>query len=196
MPRPAHRYRLPALLQDIRLLDLLELSGTTQEAARLACLSQPTVSRRTRLLTDDFALEVNRRRREGCCYGTSPVMQLLRLGCRAHRLASGVARLGTDVLLQPLLADCPWLLPSPPRFRSIASWLELVRQGVIDGALVSGLEFPGDAPPQAGDLELLPLGELPFGLAMAPGQAPTAGPLPTVLVPNRAVAQGLHRALQ
>ncbi|WP_411868815.1 hypothetical protein [Vulcanococcus limneticus] len=196
VPRPAHRYRLPALLQDIRLLDLLELSGTTQEAARLACLSQPTVSRRTRLLTNDFALEVNRRRREGCCYGTSPVMQLLRLGCRAHRLASGVARLGTDVLLQPLMEDCHWLLPSPARFRSVASWLELVRQGVIDGALVSGLEFPGDAPPQAEDLELLPLGELPFGLVMAPGPTLPARPQPTVLVPNRAVAQGLHRALQ
>ena len=46
VPSPAHRYRLPALLQDIRLLDLLELSGTTLEASRLLQLSQPTISRR------------------------------------------------------------------------------------------------------------------------------------------------------
>jgi len=129
---PAYRYRLPALLQDIRLLDLLEISGTSLEVSRLCGISQPTISRRTRVLTDDFALEVNRRRQVGCCYGTSFAIQLLRLGCRAHRLAAGVARLGADVLLQPLLAECHWLLPSPPRFRPVASWLVLVRQGVLE----------------------------------------------------------------
>jgi len=41
LPRPAHRYRLPALLQDIRLLDLLELSGTTLVASHFVRLSQP-----------------------------------------------------------------------------------------------------------------------------------------------------------
>ena len=81
--KPAHRYRLPALLQDIRLLDLLEISGTTLEAGRICGLSQPTVSRRSRLLADDFNLQVNRRRQQGCRYGTSPTMQLLRRGCRA-----------------------------------------------------------------------------------------------------------------
>lgn len=133
VPRPAHRYRLPTLLQDIRLLDLLELSGTTLEVSRLVQLSQPTVSRRTRLLAHDFALEVNRRRLVGCRYGSNPAMQLLRLGCRAHRLMAGVARLGADVILQPLLAGCGWLLPAPPRFRPVESWLELVRQGCSMG---------------------------------------------------------------
>jgi len=197
IPRPAHRYRLPALLQDIRLLDLLELSGTTQEAGRLASVSQPTVSRRTRALTADFALVPNRRRQVGCCYGTSQAMRLLRLGCRAHRLSAGVARFGTDVLLQPLLASCSWLLPAPPRFRIVESWLELVRQGVLDGALVSGLELQGNERLNTSELELLPLGALPLGLAAASNMAPERGdPLPTVLVPNRAVAQGLQRALQ
>ena len=196
VPRPAYRYRLPALLQDLRLLDLLEISGTTLEASRAAGYSQPTVSRRTRALANDFSLDVNRRRQVGCCYGTSPAIQLLRLGCRAHRLSAGVARLGADVLLQPLLADCPWLLPAPARFRPVECWLELVRQGVLDGALVSGLEFPRAAPPQADDLELLPLGERPLALAMASGQVPTAGSLPPVLVPSRAAAQGLQRELQ
>ncbi|MEO1004226.1 MAG: hypothetical protein AAFX65_14125 [Cyanobacteria bacterium J06638_7] len=197
VPRPAHRYRLPALLQDIRLLDLLELSGTTLEAGRLASVSQPTVSRRTRALSADFALVPNRRLQVGCCYGTSQAMRLLRLGCRAHRLSAGVARLGSDVLLQPLLAGCGWLLPAPPRFRPVESWLELVRQGVLDGALVSGLEFPGGAPQNTGDVELLPLGALPLGLAVAASMAPERSTsLPTVLVPNRGVAQGLRRALQ
>jgi len=197
IPRPAHRYRLPALLSDIRLLDLLELSGTTLETSRLASVSQPTVSRRTRALTADFALVLNRRRQVGSCYGTSQAMRLLRLGCRAHRLSAGVARFGTDVLLQPLLAGRSWLLPAPPRFRNVESWLELVRQGVLDGALISGLEFQGDEPLNTNELELLPLGELPLGLAVFNGVGPTpACTLPPVLVPNRAVARGLQRGLK
>jgi hypothetical protein len=33
LPRPAHHYRPPNVLQDIRLLDLLELCGTTPVSA-------------------------------------------------------------------------------------------------------------------------------------------------------------------
>ena len=45
-PRPpslaqAPHYRLPELLHDIRLLDLLELCGTTVQTSRLLQLSQP-----------------------------------------------------------------------------------------------------------------------------------------------------------
>ncbi len=195
VPKPAHRYRLPALLQDIRLLDLLEISGTTLEAGRVCGLSQPTVSRRSRLLADDFNLQVNRRRQLGCRYGTSTAMRLLRLGCRAHRFSAGVARLGADVILQPLLADCSWLLPAPPRFRPLDGWLELVRQGVLDGALVSGLEFQGEEPPDAKELELLPLGAVLLDLAVSGRYSHSNGDQPEVLVPNRAVAEGLQRAL-
>jgi hypothetical protein len=191
--RPAHHYRLPALLQDIRLLDLVEISGTTQEASRAAGLSQPTVSRRVRLLAGDFELALNRRPRLG--YGSSPAMRLLRLGCRAHRLAAGVARLGADLLLQPLLAECPWLLSAPPRFRPLEGWLELVREGVLDGALVSGLEWAADDPPPHDGLALLPLGGQPFELAIAAGQTVPTGRPPTVLLPPRAAAPGLQRAL-
>lgn len=81
----------------------------------------------------------DRRQLWGCGYGTSASMRLLRLGCRAHRLAAGKARIGSDLLHHPLLAGCPWLLPTPQRFRAAAYWLELVRQGVLDGALISGL---------------------------------------------------------
>jgi len=55
-PRPpslaqAPHYRLPELLHDIRLLDLLELCGTTVQTSRLLLqLSQPTISRRYRIL--------------------------------------------------------------------------------------------------------------------------------------------------
>jgi hypothetical protein len=112
-------------------------------------------------------------------------MRLLRLGCRAHRLAAGVARIGSDLLHHPLLAGCPWLLPTPQRFRAAANWLELVRQGVLDGALLSGLE-----------LEVVPVGELPLALGFCPEAPVLVGAVPEVLVPDRGVAPGLRRLLR
>ncbi len=197
LPRAARHYRLPELLQDIRLLDLLELCGTTVQASAVLRLSQPTVSRRYRALAADFNLERNLRQQGGCCFGSSATMQLLRLGCRAHRLACGVARIGGDLLHQPLLAGLDWLLPSPPRFRCVENWLELVRQGVLDGALISGLELNAAPPLDVTDLELVPLGAIPLALATHPkAQLPAQHDWPQVLVPHRGVAPGLHRALQ
>ena len=203
-------YRLPELLHDIRLLDLLELCGTSVQASRLLEVSQPTISRRYRSLAEDFGLVRDRRQLWGCRYGTSAAMRLLRLGCRAHRLAAGVARIGCDLLHHPLLAGCPWLLPTPQRFRAAANWLELVRQGVLDGALISGLELEEAEGVNHQELDLLPLGQLPLALAFCPtapvpvGAAPDRptpeGPAPggrvaEVLVPDRGVAPGLRRLL-
>lgn len=198
---PATHYRLPELLQDIQLLDLLELCGTAVQSSVLLQLSQPTISRRYRTLARDFGLVRNRRQVAGCGYGTSPSMRLLRLGCRAHRLAAGVARLGSDLLHHPLVADCPWLLPTPQRYRAVAKWLELVRQGVLDGALVSGLELEGAHGVDHQDLALVPLGELTLALAVCPetpglGDGLPGGPLPEVLVPHRGLAPGLRRRLR
>lgn len=210
-PRPpslaqAHHYRLPELLHDIRLLDLLELCGTTVQTSRLLQLSQPTISRRYRLLSEDFGLVRDRRQLWGCGYGTSAAMRLLRLGCRAHRLAAGVARIGSDLLHHPLLAGCPWLLPTPQRFRAAANWLELVRQGVLDGALISGLELEEAEGLNHQELELLPLGQLPLALAFCPkapvlvgavpGRPAPGGRVAEVLVPDRGVAPGLRRLLR
>ena len=194
----AHPYRLPKLLEDVRLLDLLELCGTTVRTSRLMQLSQPTISRRYRSLAADFGLVRDRRQLWGCGYGTSASMRLLRLGCRTHRLAAGKARIGSDLLHHPLLAGCPWLLPTPQRFRAAAYWLELVRQGVLDGALISGLELEAATGLNDQELELLPLGELPLALAFcpeAPGPA-SGGQMSEVLVPDRGVAPGLWRLLQ
>jgi hypothetical protein len=202
----APHYRLPELLHDIRLLDLLELCGTTVQTSRLLQLSQPTISRRYRLLSEDFGLVRDRRQLWGCGYGTSAAMRLLRLGCRAHRLAAGVARIGSDLLHHPLLAGCPWLLPTPQRFRAAANWLELVRQGVLDGALISGLELEEAEGLNHQELELLPLGELLLALAFCPkapvlvgavpGRPAPGGRVAEVLVPDRGVAPGLRRLLR
>jgi hypothetical protein len=194
VPVQAPHYRLPELLQDIRLLDLLELCGTAVQTSPLLQLSQPTISRRYRILAEDFGLVRDRRQLWGCGYGTSATMRLLRLGCRAHRLAAGVARLGCDLLHHPLLATCPWLLPTPQRYRAAANWLELVRQGVLDGALLSGLELEEAKGLNRQELELLPLGALPLALALCP-EAP-AEQAAEVLVPGRGMAPGLRRLLR
>jgi hypothetical protein len=194
-PGLAHAYRLPDLLHDIRLLDLLELSGTTVQAGRLLGLSQPTVSRRYQHLAADFGLVRDRRQRQGCGYGTSACIQMLRLGCRSHRLDAGVARLGGDWLLQPLLAECGWLLPTPRRFRCVDQWLELVRQGVLDGALISGHDLPWGRRDNAEDLDLVRVGDVPLALAFDPRTDDSAeGPV-EVLVPDQTVAPWLWRAL-
>jgi hypothetical protein len=193
----AEAYRLPELLQDIRLLDLLELSGSTVQASRLLSLSQPTVSRRYRLLAEDFGLEQEPRQHKRCRYGTTETMRWLRLGCRAHRLAAGVARVGTDLLHQPLLAGVSGLLSVPARYRSIHSWANLVREGVLDAALVSGLEIQAaGALLDLGGLQWLELGSLPLALAIRRENGGADSPFPPVLLPMRAIAAGLHRALQ
>lgn len=190
-------YRLPSLLEDIRLLDLLELSGSTQAASLSLQLSQPSVSRRYRALAHDFALTPCRRAPWGIRYGNSEPIRLLRLACRAHRLTAGVARLGADVILQPLLQGQGCWLPSPPRFRSVSCWLELVRQGVLDGALLSGLELQAQTDWHAADLELVRVGAVNLGLALPAQRAmANAGAATAVLVPHQAIAPGLHGALQ
>lgn len=195
VPRSTRPYRVPDLLQDIRLLDLLELSGTTVQASALLNLSQPTVSRRYRLLAKDFGLQRHPRQLQGCRFGATEAMRLLRLGCRAHRLAAGVARIGADVLHQPLLEEVHGLLPVPVRFRTIEAWAELVREGVLDGAIVSGLELQRHDLPDARELDLINLGLLSLSLAMAPPIARSSAQTPTVLVPDKSVALGLRRSL-
>ena len=195
---PLRRYRLPALLQDIQLLDLLELSGSTVAASRLVGLSQPSVSRRYRALATDFDLPIERRSGRGCRYGCTPTLRHLRMACRCHRLSTGVVRLGADLLLQPLLSEADWLLPAPPRFRRIDEWLELIRQAVIDGAVLSGLELAAAGRrPGAGGLDWLHLGEVPLALAVSRHWMPAVAKVcPSVLLPPESVAAGLRLACQ
>lgn len=200
LPRPSGAYRIPELLQDIRLLDLLELSGSTVQASRLLSLSQPTVSRRYRLLAQDFGLQQAPRQLKRCCYGSTEAMRWLRLGCRAHRLAAGVARIGADLMHQPFLEGIDGLLPTPTRFRSIHAWATLVREGVLDAALVSGLEIQAAGPQlDWNGLQWLELGTLPICLVRAANNWSSDGSgiksLP-VLTPLRAIAPGLHRFLR
>lgn len=192
----AQRYRLPELLSDIRLLDLLELSGSTVGASRWLNVSQPTVSRRYQALADDFGLRREPRSIKRCRYGSTTAVRLLRLGCRAHRLGAGVARIGVDLLHWHLLQGCDWLLPVPVQFRPVCEWAELVRLGVLDGAVVSGLELNATPDDDLAGLRRLELGAIALALGIhrqrrrrRPSQRDA------VLLPHRGLAPGLHRTL-
>ncbi|MBM5801213.1 MAG: LysR family transcriptional regulator [Cyanobacteria bacterium K_DeepCast_35m_m2_023] len=91
---PREPYRIPAVLRDLQLVDLLELTGSTTASAAQSGLSQSSVSRRYRALAADLGLHRLDRNPIGMRYGHTPWMQLLRQGINSHRLAWGVLRIG------------------------------------------------------------------------------------------------------
>ncbi len=186
------RYRTPALLSDIGVLDMLELNGTTSAASSFLHISQPTVSRRYRALAGDFGL-VQRRRHQQMRYGSTPAITHLRLSARSHRLEQGFARIGTDLFHQFLLADLPQVLPVPQHLRPAEHWADLVRLAVIDGAVISSLELEQVKDPNAlRELSLYPLGSLHLEMVAA-GQTED---ITQLLAPHRVLAPGLWQTLK
>jgi hypothetical protein len=189
------------------LLDMLELTGTTHLAGQWLALSQPTVSRRYRRLAADFGLKPCRRGTKVCRFGSSVSLRQLRHGFRWHRLEAGVVAVASDPLHQGLLEGLEGWLPMPMRFRPAHQWEHLVREAVVDAALVSSLELePSPWEPRSraeGEaeggregadrpaLERLHLGHWPLSLALA---RPTRRP--AVLAPAAALAPGLHTLLE
>ena len=86
-------YQIPAVLQDLVLVDMLEITGSTVAASRILNLSQPTVSRRYRALAEDLGLRRIRKGEPGARFGDSPCLQLLRKGANLHRWQQGVLRI-------------------------------------------------------------------------------------------------------
>ena len=82
-----------------------------------------------------------------CRFGSSVSLRQLRQGFRYHRFEAGVVGLASDPLHQGLLEGLPGLLHMPMRFRPASQWGHLVREAVVDAALVSSLEL--EAPPSA-----------------------------------------------
>ena len=85
------------------------------------------------------------RPRCGCCAGVAAPIA-------SPRVSPGSA---ATCCITPCWRAARGCCPTPQRFRAAANWLALVRQGVLDGALISGLE-------------LLPLGPLPLPPAGRP----------------------------
>ncbi len=186
----ASGYRPPALLRDVLLLDLLELTGSTQEASRHLALSQPSVSRRYRRLARDFGLRRDLRLRWGFRFGSNGSIRHLRLAARAHRIAAGQLVLGADPWHRPLLEGVGGLLLPPGRFLSGADWSQLLREGVVDGALVPALELEHGGRPGPG-VRMVELGELHLAMVV-----PLGGQRRTALAPSLSQAPGMGRLLE
>jgi len=103
-----------AMLLNLQVLDLLEISGSQLRAARSLAMHQTTVSRSYWDLAEQFRLQPGRGPRKVCRWGTSTSM-----------------RLATDALHQSLLDGLVGVLQVPPYFHPAADWATLVAQGVI-----------------------------------------------------------------
>jgi hypothetical protein len=129
-----------------------------------------------------------------CRHGHNSCLQHLRLACREHRLMEGLFRIGTDVMHQNLLIDLADVQLVPPRFRNGEQWAELVRHGLLDGAILSSFALEkrllsGQAPHWDG-LVAMPLGQVALQLVA------TTAETRRVLLPKKATAPLLHQTME
>jgi hypothetical protein len=188
----AFTYTPPSPLAPLHILDLLELAGSQQRAGAALSMHQTTVCRSLRLMQQQFRL-VPRQGTAVCRHGHNACLHHLRLAYREHRLMAGLLRIGTDGLHQRLLNGLAMVQQVPPRCRSGDHWADLVRHGLLDGAIVSslGLErelLPGQVPSWEG-LKAVPLGELELQLVASTAEARR------VLLPRQAAMPLLRQAV-
>jgi hypothetical protein len=188
----AFTYTPPSPLAPLHILDLLELAGSQQRAGAVLSMHQTTVCRSLRLMQQQFRL-VPRQGTAVCRHGHNACLHHLRLAYREHRLMAGLLRIGTDGLHQRLLNGLAMVQQVPPRCRSGDHWADLVRHGLLDGAIVSslGLErelLPGQVPSWEG-LKAVPLGELELQLVASTAEARR------VLLPRQAAMPLLRQAM-
>jgi hypothetical protein len=155
-------------------------------------MHQSTVCRSLRLLQQELRLKPSMGPAV-CRHGHNACLHHLRLAYRAHRLMAGVLRIGTDVLHHGLLERCGAVQPVPPRFRSAEHWVELIRHGLLDGAIVSSLALEqrllsGQAPQWDG-ISASPLGTIALQLVATTADAQR------VLLPAQATAALLHQSI-
>ena len=189
---PSDHYKPPSFLQDLHVLDLLELTGSQARAGRALAMHQSTVCRSLRLLQKDLRL-TPANGSAVCRHGHNTCLHHLRLACRAHRLMAGVLRIGTDVLHHNLIMRCGAAQPVPPRFRRAEHWAELIRHGLLDGAILSSLALEkrllsGQAPRLEG-ISARPLGMISLQLVATTADAQR------VLLPAQATAPLLHQGI-
>jgi hypothetical protein len=191
--RAANTYAPPTPLEDLHILDYLELAGSQYKAAQALEMHQSTVCRSLQLMQHQFRL-VNAPGSPICRHGHSPCLQYLRLAYREHRLMAEQLRIGSDVLHHALLVAMAGVQEVPPRFRCAEHWVELVRHGLLDGAILSSFSLTkpldtGQEPSWQG-IAMVPLGSIKLQLVAQ------AGYWRSVLLPRTAAMPLLHEALE
>ena len=197
--RAANAYAPPSPLEDLHILDFLELAGSQAKAGTALAMHQSTVCRSLQLMQHQHRL-VPGQGSPVCRHGHNPCLFHLRLAYRELRLMEGLLRIGTDVLHQSLLLGMAGVQRVPPRCRSGEHWAELVRHGLLDGAIVGTFSLEkllgADQAPQWDGLTDLSLGQLELQLvASAPPRrgecrCPARVPLPCCIRPWPDMALG------
>jgi len=186
-------YRPPSALNDLHILDVLELSESQGRAAAALQVSQSTVSRSLQLMRREYRLTPGERQ-QVIRHGHNPCVHYLRLAYREHRLMEGLLRIGSDGLHQPLLHDMPGVQLAPPRFRSAEHWVELLRHGLLDGAIVSSFALakplPAGEEPTWEGIAVLPLASV--GMLLVSEVAHTR----RVLLPGQEALPLLHQLIE
>jgi hypothetical protein len=185
-------YAPPDLLLDLHVLDLLELAGSQAKAGLALAMHQSTVCRSVQVLREQLKL-YPRQGSAVCRHGHNDCLGHLRLAYRAHRLMEGVLRVGSDALHHSLISRLNSVQQVPPRFRSAEQWAQLIRHGLLDGAVLSslGLEqrlLSGQAPCWDG-LTAKHLGTVALQLVATSAKAKR------VLLPNKTAVPLLHQAI-
>jgi hypothetical protein len=193
VPAAPPSYQPPAALVDLHILDLLELTESQERAAAALAVHQSTVSRSLQLMRQDFKL-VPRKKQRVCRHGHNACVQYLRLAYREHRLMAGLLRIGSDVLHHTLLLGLDGVQHVPPRFRSAEQWVELLRHGLLDGAILSSFSLakplPAGEEPAWKGITVLPLGSISLQLV---AQTPHSQ---LVLLPRRTTVPLLHKRME
>ena len=191
--RAPNTYAPPTPLEDLHILDYLELAGSQYKAARVLEMHQTTVCRSLQLMQRQFSL-INAPGLPICRHGHNLCLQHLRLAYREHRLMAEQLRIGSDVLHHALLLTMTGVLEVPPRFRSAEHWVELLRHGLLDGAILSSFSLarplPAGQDPAWEEITVLPLGSIRLQLVAQ------AGHKRSVLLPRKGAMPLLHQLVE
>ena len=191
--RAPNTYAPPTPLEDLHILDYLELAGSQYKAAKALEMHQTTVCRSLQLMQRQFAL-INAPGSPICRHGHNLCLHHLRLAYREHRLMAEQMRIGSDVLHHALLLTMAGVLEVPPRFRSAEHWVELLRHGLLDGAILSSFSLAkplhASQDPAWEGITVLPLGSISLQLVAQ------AGHKRSVLLPRKAAMPLLHQVVE
>lgn len=143
MPLPCQiTYRVPSVLRDLVLVDMLELTGSTVATASLLQMSQPSVSRRYRALAEDLGLERQKNLPVGRRYGDTDWLLLLRRGVNGHRHACGVLRVGGPAVFAAAMDDRSWVEWVSLGRSALKNWSQLLQLELLDAIALPQAQIP------------------------------------------------------
>lgn len=147
-PPKQRRYRIPACLRDLVMVDLLELTGSTTAAAAMLQISQPSVSRRYRALAGELGLGRGSGKPLGRRYGDTAWLDLLRRGVNRHRHGCGVLRVGGPPHLGGAMGQLDWIEWVGLSGKAQAQWQQLLQLDLLDAVVMEHADGRLDPPRQ------------------------------------------------